>query len=59
MTTVQETTIAQNAAIISLLQDILEALGGNERPVTKTLQAIASGAASGWLEQLQDDTHDT
>jgi len=59
MTTVQETTIAQNAAIISLLQDILEAKGAQPRDVTKTLIAIASGAASAWLEQLQDDTIDT
>jgi len=54
MTTVQETTIAQNAAIIKLLKNIYDVHATYKLPddTAKAIK-IADAAAAGWLEQLE------
>lgn len=54
MTTVQETTIAQNDAIIKLLVDIYD-LHATFKIPADTAKAIkkADAAAAGWLEQME------
>jgi len=53
MTTVQETTIAQNRAIILLLQDILKAKGAKTSLKSRKAITLAENASEGWIEQLE------
>lgn len=61
MTTYNETVIAQNAAIISLLKDLLNRNDQTHPPLSalsENLIDVSNKAASGWLEKLQDDTNE-
>jgi len=54
MPTVQETTIAQNDAIILLLADILHTKGGHPSEATEKAVLVASIASESWIEQLKE-----